>query len=128
MEAYSIADLKPTGAFEYRTVGTGIFFINRNGRRVEKTVGAEYVPIGKGKIEKDKWYRLMEAAVDRENQGQLLMEIEEACKRFAWLKTDEDRHRHALEVLGSKAYLYWPEWKEAVFIFFPFTVYAGGAE
>ena len=128
MKTYTIRELVQTGANEYRTVGTGNLYMSRNGRRIEETVGVEYIPTKMGKIEQKKWFRLMEAAIDRENMGELLAEIEKACKRLAWLKTDQERHEYALQILSSRAYLHWPEWKEAVVIFFPFFIYAGESD
>ena len=110
MEPYSIKDLRRIGANEFRQVGTGNFTHNRAGRRVEITEGVEFFPTKIGKIESTKWYRFMEDAVRRENMQELLDRIEKVCNRLAWLKTDQDRHEYALEVLSSEAYLHWPEW------------------
>lgn len=121
MEEYSIADLKQTGTNEFRTVGTGSYYVNRMGRRVENTVGVNYIPTKVGKFSDTKWYQLMDEAVIRENQQDLLARIEEACRRLAWLKTDKERHVYALGILASEAYLYWPEWNGAFFFHFDFT-------
>lgn len=120
MIEYSIAELRQTGACEYRQVGTGSFFLNRNGRRVENTRGVEYIPTKIGKIEKPEWHRMIEEAAARENQTELLGRIEKACHRMAWLKTDKDRHEYALGVLCSGAYLYWPEWSSSSSFVFRF--------
>ena len=110
---YRIEDLRQTGALEFRAEGTGNFFINRNGRRVEETVGVNYVPTKVGKFPDTKWHQLIEEAVKRENEQDLLEKIEIVCGRFAWLKTDKERHEYALEILVNEAYSHWPEWNDS---------------
>lgn len=113
MQTYSISDLKSTGANEFRTVPTGKWYTARNGRQKMETIGKEYIPTSVGKLEKDTWVQLMEAAVAKEDKCELLSRIEQHVRHHcAWLHKDSDIHVYSLECLSSEAYLFWADFDD----------------
>ena len=80
-----------------------------------ETVGKEYIPTRIGKIEKSKWFRLMEEAIREAGLNTLLFQIETHCRlHCAWLHTDQDVHEYAMSCLSSGAYKHWKDFKEVM--------------
>lgn len=109
---YTVAQLRQIGALEFRAEPTGIFILNRNGRRVPVTKGVEYVPTACGKFSRDEWHSLMEKAVKEEGLEDLLKKVIVHCERLAFLHTEQQVRRYALNCLASGAYRRWPEWNK----------------
>ena len=109
-EEYTLEDLKPIAANEYRQEPTGTYHTNRNGRRIPDTKGTEYVVTKVRKMPESEWYEHLRKAVKREGKEELLEQIKICCRKLAWLKTEKAIEKYALGCLSSEAYLAWPEW------------------
>ena len=103
---YTLEELKPTGADEFRIVPTGKMIKAGNGREKMATIGVFFITTRAGRFEKSEWYRLLEEAVERENKTDLLAWIIKEVERCAWL-AKEERRSYALECLASGAYKAW---------------------
>lgn len=111
-QKYTLEDLRQTAANEFRVSSTGNWVIGKNGKRKMETVGKEYIPTRIGKIEKRKWFRLMEEAIREAGLNTLLFQIETHCRlHCAWLHTDQDVHEYAMSCLSSGAYKHWKDFK-----------------
>lgn len=114
-QKYTLEDLRQTAAREYRQEPTGNWILNRNGTRKQETIGKEYIPTRRGKLDKDEWCRLMEEAIREEDKNTLLFQIETHCRlHCAWLHTDQDVHEYAMSCLSSGAYKHWKDCKEVM--------------
>ena len=85
------------------------FRISRNGRRVPITHGVEYVKTHVGEMTLESWYERMEDAVAKEGLSDFLQKIIEYCQRCAWIHSEEERRKYALECLSSEAYKAWDD-------------------
>lgn len=110
---YSINDLKWKSVLEFRSVGTGKFYMTINGKRREETVGKNFVHTkNAGVMELDDWLLMMDEAVKREGLTDMLNRIAHGCRNFAWLHTERDIRQYALECLSDETYRAWDDFKE----------------
>lgn len=105
-------DLRWKDVREFRSEPTGDYRINRNGRRVPVTEGAEYInTVAAGRMKIEDWYHAMEQAVIQEGKTELLDKLIEYCQKLAWIRTEKAAKEHALECLSSEAYKAWNDFR-----------------
>lgn len=110
MPDYSLAALKERTVREFKSEPTKKWYRSGNGKLVQEHIGVEYVTtIGAGHMPVDEWYQCMEEAVVREGKTPLLNAIMIRCKSLAWLRTDMDLRRYAIDCLSSGAYQQWKD-------------------
>ena len=75
-------------------------------------MGIEYVrTVAAGRIPVDKWYQLMELAVENEGKTELLDKIIAHCQHLAWIRTPKKCRQYAMECLSSGAYQRWKDFQ-----------------
>ena len=89
-EEYTLEDLKPIAANEYRQEPTGTYHTNRDGRRIPDTKGTEYVVTKVGKMPESEWYEHLRKAVKREGKEELLEQIKAGTPAFKAADADHD--------------------------------------
>lgn len=108
--AYTLADLKEKSVREFKTHPTKSWYRSGNGKLVREHVGVEYVTtFGAGVLPEDEWYQLMENAIERERKTGLLDAIIARCGSLAWLRTEKEIRRYAIDCLSGGSYERWED-------------------
>lgn len=112
----SIAELKMIAVPTVRAVPTGRQYRARNGKMKDETTCVEFARITtEEEMPMDEWYKRMDEAVEREGKTELLQAITDHCRKHcAWLRTEADVHKYALDVLSSGAYRNWRGFRKVV--------------
>lgn len=107
MKVYIMEDLRINLRMG-RAVSTGSYEITRMGTRRAVTKIQETFRTNAGEFATDKWFEIARSCVDGSASNELFARIVEHCRsRCAWLKTDNDREKYALEILVGRVYRYW---------------------
>lgn len=109
MKVYIMEDLRINLRMG-RAVSTGSYEITRMGTRRAVTKFQETFRTNAGEFTPDKWCEIARSCVDSSGSGELFTKIVEHClSNCAWLKTDNDREKYALEILVGRVYRYWKD-------------------
>lgn len=92
----------------FHMVGTGAYKINRRGNRVEVLRGeSSFLTAKCGELRESEWISRVQQEVQREHKQELLLKIEQHCrKQCCWIK-ESDIPAYALECLAGRAYESW---------------------
>lgn len=94
-------------------MSTGETITIRFGNRRKVTKYQETYQTPAGEFKPDEWHELVLAEVKADGKSALLEQVTKHCETVcAWLHTDDERQRYALECLANHAYEHWDDFKE----------------
>ena len=98
--------------FDYTVTNYRSQFIgkSKNGQEIYKGIFSKETSWGD--IEENEWYRVAKELITIAGEMEILEGIKKHCRNFAWMKSEEDAERYAIECMLCRAYEHWPETKE----------------
>ena len=97
-----------------RTIPTGIYETTRIGTQRQKNRYQEMFDTVIGEFVPDKWYEIALMCIRESGSEKLFVRIVDYCtSHCAWLKTEDERKKYAMNILLGRNYRHWKDFSVA---------------